>query len=498
MRRWALIIVAVATSSLAASAGAQAILQEGPARPRSFVCPIGGKKFEQLVNHPHFPLVQFPDASHLGDEFIDAQIPECPDNKLLILPDFSVEPPSGQMLAYHQYTTGELQQLPVLLASPDWMALSQASRHQRAYWLATQLGRPANDRLQLLIRAQWATAANPMLRKSALEQLARDVPAFVAEAKLKPDEAVVAQFLRINALRELGRFKEASAALDALELDGIRAIGPNDPDALFSPGDYGEKMRAAIAAGDDDRFAVDLVPENFARRICAGTGVTEYRGKHAAKACAARKKRQADREAMFERVNALEADLPALTEQCAALPATNRDEALALACRGLAHRREWAEGQKVADGDPLALATMCERTKGKRKTTVQESACSSYDVYRNGVATALVTALDAPSYGALCEEGPKPGFIYACDQAFGYRQKIAAREMLKDRAILSVQCGQGGRRDEYALEIACEALTARDAPYWLNEEPPVVDDDPISRAALPFVEIELRSAIKGR
>lgn len=497
MRRWAIKIVVV-TAFLTAATGSSASTDESPPGSRSFACPISGTKFEQRVDHPHCPLVQFPDASHMGDEFIDTQIPECPDNKLLILPDFSVEPPAGQTLVYHEYGPSELQQLPGLLTSAEWAALLRASRHQRAYWLATKLGRPANDRIQLLIRSQWATAASPTLHRSALQQLVREIPGLIVEAKLKPEEAVVAQFLRVNALRELGQFEEASATLDALEREGMRALGPNDPDALFSPGDYGEKMRAVIAAGDDDRFAVDLLPDNFARRICGSAEPNEYRGKHAAKACAARKKRQEDREAMFARANALEADLPALERRCATLPPDNSDEALAFACRGLAHKRDWAEGQKIADGDPVALAEMCEGVEAGQRSTIEESACSTYDTYRNGVATALVTALDLASYNALCGAGPKLGFGFACDQAFGYREKIAARQLLRDQAALSAKCNKGGENQEYALQIACEALTAKTPPYWLSEEPPVVDENPISRAALPFVESALKTAINRR
>ena len=49
----------------------------------------------------------------------------------------------------------------------------------------------------------------------------------------------------------------------------------------------------------------------------------------------------------------------------------------------------------------------------------------------------------------------------------------------------------------YSLDLACEALEAEKPPYWMSEEAPTVGSDPISRAALPFVEAALRKAISG-
>ena len=65
-----------------------------PAKPsgekfdvRHFTCPLGGKAFDQDVGYFAFPLVTLPDGSWLGDNMIDAQIPVCPDNGLVLLPD---------------------------------------------------------------------------------------------------------------------------------------------------------------------------------------------------------------------------------------------------------------------------------------------------------------------------------------------------------------------------------------------------------------------------
>ena len=89
--------IAVAFLSVAASGLPASAEEPAPAR-QVFVCPIGGATFEQDIAYPHLALVQFPDASHMGDEFVDAQIPECPGNGLLILPEFSAEPASGEAM----------------------------------------------------------------------------------------------------------------------------------------------------------------------------------------------------------------------------------------------------------------------------------------------------------------------------------------------------------------------------------------------------------------
>jgi hypothetical protein len=496
MRSWTAKLV-VAMASLVAIASARAAPSDAPAAgPQQFACPIGGAKFEQQVAHPHFPLVQFPDASHLGDEFIDAQLPECPDNGLLILPEFGTEPADGSAIAYHRYTDEELARLPALLADPSWKAIAGHSRHQRAYWLATKLGRPAGDRIQLLIRAQWATSADPALHRQALEQLVRDLPGLITEAKLKPAEAVATRFLHINALRELGRFEEARAGLDEVKAGGAKLLGPDDPDAMFDPGDYGELMRGVVDAGDDDRFAIDLLPDNFAGRACSGGDFAKYRGRHAAAACAARKKRQEERSALFDRAEALAADRPALEKRCAALPAEQGDKALAHACFGLAHERDWAAGEQLAKGDPVKLATLCESTEEERRSTIETSACSTYEVYRQSVMAALLAGLDEPTYSALCLGEKRVAAVqYDCDNAFGARANAAARALLKDRASLRPKCAGKNPNRPYPVEMACEALEAKDPPYWMSEEPPALGTDPISRSALPFVETALRKAI---
>src|SRR3569623_2500113 len=56
---------------------------------RHFTCPLGGKTFDQDVGYNAFPLITLPDGSWLGDNLIDAQIPICPDNGLVLLPDYA-------------------------------------------------------------------------------------------------------------------------------------------------------------------------------------------------------------------------------------------------------------------------------------------------------------------------------------------------------------------------------------------------------------------------
>jgi hypothetical protein len=284
-------ILALALACLgAASASARTLdnaqVKQLDLKLESFACPIGGKTFRQAVTYPSFPLITWPDGSQMGDEWIEMQLPECPDNHLLILPDYAKTSETERM-TYRAYTRDELARLPALMADPEFAALSAATRQLRGYWLATRLGRPVLDRMALLTEAAWG-ASDEAQRRQALEMFVRDMPALIDAHFAEPEARAGARIRLANALRELGRFDEALALLGEIEKQGFAFETPVGPDAMFSEGPYLPKLRAVIEAGNSDRNPIALLESNVANRICSNpAGWPGVTGPHTATDCAA-------------------------------------------------------------------------------------------------------------------------------------------------------------------------------------------------------------------
>lgn len=401
-----------------------------------FTCPLGGETFRQAVTHPHLPLESFPDGSHLGDEWIDQVIPECPGNGLLILPDYAATPEGQAPPEYYTYSAVDLERLPALLASADWQALNGQTRTLRAYWLATQLDRPAGDRWQLLLHASWG-AETADQRRTALEWLVRDGQGLIeAVFAGKDEEGFWASERIVNALRELGRFDEAMATLGA-ELAVADADGLSD--------DIDIPMLLALAARDDDRFAIDLLSDNMAGRVCNLPDYAPYRGAHAAERCAARDERARIREAVFEEALALGQDTAALDAECAGLPEADRRPALALACGDRQSDLNRAEADRMLAQDTDRVAEACWVGPTKVPTiSAMEMACAGYRSAMGGVVQHLLVR-DARAYEILCQQRPvtyeeDDEVNLACKQAENTLADIGALAMWKDLPTLRRFC----------------------------------------------------------
>ena len=258
--------------ALILSLGACAASAAEPAEPysfdkRQFTCPVGGEVFEHDVGYSTFPLITFPDGSYPGDEDVDAEIPVCPGNGLMILPDFEASSQHGGMV-YSDYSAAELARLPGLIADPAYRAAASEGRHVQAYWLASKLDRPPLLRFILLQRATWA-AIDPALRRTLVERLAEQGPALIEASEMPESRKRSRMYLIVNALRELGRFEEALALIDRIEKDGPAVREPVDPDSMYGPDPYAPKMRAVIADKDLDRFPVALMSPKWLAALCA-------------------------------------------------------------------------------------------------------------------------------------------------------------------------------------------------------------------------------------
>ncbi|MCR2834514.1 hypothetical protein [Parerythrobacter lacustris] len=475
--------------------------------PKSFACPLTGTRFEQVVTHPHYPIESFPDGSHLGDEWIDTQIPECPDDGVPILPDYSAPPDNGAngsgRLSYRSYTADELARLSELIASDAWASLLDDTRHLRSYWLAKQLDRPAMDRFNLLLHSPWG-AENDAQRTKALETLVADLPGVLDELDVPPEYRVFGNYHAVDAMRQLGRFDEASAFLDTLDALPVDAEPGEDPDNEYSRGAYSAQQRRAIEMQDSDRFAIEALDDRMAGRLCSGEDYWALRGPNAERACQVRAERLAREQAESDAVYVLLEDRDALSARCTTLPADADDPILTEACRRAQHDLDWDAGERLAKEQPTELAEICERVPEHERDTVQTSACGWYESMIAEAVKDLLLA-DEAAFDRLCDTATMLGngvLSQGCNgagQVHDYRQATA---LWQDKPALRAIC-----RDKKALEdafdgrhMACQAIEdGKQSPYWLEfTEDSASEPSPLYLAALPHAKSLVAAAMAQR
>jgi hypothetical protein len=460
--------------------GKPAKSDESPSKPyvqsydvRQFTCPIGGKVFEQEVGYSAFPLITLPDGSWLGDTEIGVQIPVCPDNGLVLIPDLSKSAQEGSdRIAYADYTTAELARLPALIADPAYIALKEDGRYAQAWWLATQLGRPAEDRFFMLQRSTWATR-DPAKRKRLVKRLAEEGPAIIAAFNGKEAVKSYHGIYIVNALREIGRFDEALALLDQLEAKGEPIPGQPDPDNIYGPGDADGPMRLAIAQKDDGRFAAELLPAKMVNDICDNELAAIYGPTSAATlaSCKIRRDRERKESEDFEKALTLRDDKPALDRQCAATPNEKRDAALQRACEMRQDDRDQIAGN-ILTQDGAKLAADCEAGRADERTGALRYACISYNSAL-GIALGDQIADDDVAYAIICpgnieDEAPDRADFAgsACSSAKSKRKYKEEERLLKDPAALDIRCANSDTEAEGDIDFyevllsACSSLAS--------------------------------------
>ncbi len=440
--------------------------------PRSFTCPLGGERFDQDVGYASFPLETLPDGSWLGDIAIGAQIPQCPGNGLVILPDYAASDEAGAM-AYSDYSAAELARLPALITDPRYAALKADGRFAQAYWLATQLGRPPLERFTLLQRATWGALA-PELRRRLVETFVAEAPTLIAASDL-PDAAKRFQTSYVvNGLRELGRFDEALALLDELEQGEAALFEAADPDDLFA-GELGPKMRLAIGQRDDGRFPIELLGSRVVGLICGGEAVAPYDQRTSANiaACDTRREREAAESTAFESALdesfALREDLPALEQRCSETAPEDRSEGLEFACEAVQRARDQrAAAELVKDG--AALAARCTSIPEIDLEGALFYACLSFET---ALESALADAIggDEVAWQVFCPEGDSEAEVedrnlhvsLACRRAATQRREMAEEALLADPAALDTRCPAASSDEDFDIVLygACSKLAER-------------------------------------
>ena len=223
----------------------------------TMTCPIGGGSFSFTTTASYSTYGERPDGKPYGSWTFPLALPECPDNGLVL---------------YKQYTPEEVARLEPLVASEAYQALrKEDTPYYRAYWLMKAMELGPERYLWALLQASWEAQDKPELRKRYLAELAD------ASAAVPPRPADLSwigmEGRAINALRELGRFDEASARLAKVPLAELAAVG-DTPEAKSRRGWHAffTAIKPAIERRDSSIEPLDMLPRSVAFGRCLDQG----------------------------------------------------------------------------------------------------------------------------------------------------------------------------------------------------------------------------------
>jgi hypothetical protein len=252
-----LISLALALAAPAAAPAGATTLVTQP-----MTCPIGGASFDYRVPVSGPVAGLRPDGRPYGTGTYPPPLPECPGNGLVL---------------YKDYTPQEAKTLEPLVASDDYQALRKTdTQYYRAYWLMKQMGVGPERSLLALLEAAWEADGKTDLRARYLTELAEES----AKVPARPTDLnwLGLEGRAIDALRELGRFDEASArlakvpvkALDVRVPEGAGASEEAVRQARLKRGwlAYFEGLKAAIARKDASAEPFDMIPKGVAYGYC--------------------------------------------------------------------------------------------------------------------------------------------------------------------------------------------------------------------------------------
>jgi hypothetical protein len=240
-------------AAVAAIAAAASPASAGKPVTETMTCPIGGGSFPFTTTASYSTYGERPDGRPFGSWTFPLALPECPDNGLVL---------------YKEYTPEEVAKLEPLVASEAYQALrKEDTSYYRAYWLMKAMGLGPERYLWALLQASWQAQDKPELRKRYLTELAdasAAVPARPADLNWIGMEGRA-----INALRELGRFDEASARLARVPLAGLAAAG-DTPEAKTRRGwhSFFKAIGPAIERRDSSVEPLDMLPRTVAFGRC--------------------------------------------------------------------------------------------------------------------------------------------------------------------------------------------------------------------------------------
>lgn len=244
------LFLAAAVAALALAAGPALA---GKPVTETMTCPVGGGSFPFTTTASYSTYGERPDGKPYGSWTFPLALPECPDNGLVL---------------YKEYTPEEVARLEALVASDAYQALrKEDTPYYRAYWLMKAMGLGPERYLWALLQAGWEGQDRPELRKRYLSELAE------ASAAVPPRPAdlnwIGMEGRSINALRELGRFDEASARLAKVPLAGLGATGET-AEAKSRRGwhSFFTAIKPVIERKDSSIEPLDMLPRSVAFGRC--------------------------------------------------------------------------------------------------------------------------------------------------------------------------------------------------------------------------------------
>ena len=171
-------------------------------------CPIGGQQFDFTTTASYSTFGARMDGRPYGSWTFPLALPECPGN--------------GLILYKQEFSADELTRLAALIQRPEYAAMREAdTSYYRLAWLLREMGEPVENQLWMLTQATWQDEGGSVRRNRYLAELHQRIEA--APPGVGTAVGLAWRSRSVNALRELGRFEEASALLAATRTDAAAA-----------------------------------------------------------------------------------------------------------------------------------------------------------------------------------------------------------------------------------------------------------------------------------
>lgn len=221
MRRWILSLLAlgsVALPTLPASAGFPV--------PQAVKCPVGGKSFTHTTTGSYSVWGYRPDGKPYGSWDFPMELPKCPGNGLVVFDDFSKE---------------EVKRLEALTDSAEYRAIrDRETNYYLAAWTMEKLGRPPINVAWMVVQASWQADDRPELKKRYQAEYVDRIRKL--ERSGDGTDWLLMQARAVNGLRELGRFDEAKALLESLDLSPLDVEVPKEKTGAATPSGLGRTV----------------------------------------------------------------------------------------------------------------------------------------------------------------------------------------------------------------------------------------------------------------
>jgi hypothetical protein len=216
-------------------------------------CTVGGEQFEFTTTGSYSIFGRRPDGKPYGSWDFPLELPECPDNGLIMFDEFSDD---------------EKARLSTILRDPRYQTMRETeSSYYRAMWLARELGRGREVQHNLLRQAIWQTDDQPEQRKRYFLEYLALVPKF-AGSEMTIDQ-LWEEMAAVNAMREVGDFDTAKQRLSGINVSLLTTSAEDDVvETKRNFNIYRAQMMIVIDRRDSSSEPIDMVGGDQAALIC--------------------------------------------------------------------------------------------------------------------------------------------------------------------------------------------------------------------------------------